>query len=357
MRQTVAEVNLSALEHNVNILRAHAGSREFLSMVKADAYGHGVIPVVRKLVEMGLQYFGVATLEEALEIRREFPDVEIMICGDIGPEDFKEAEEENIIITLHSLTDMKRYVDDKRRTRTHLKIDSGMHRIGLQLKDLPEAYELVRSIKPEGIFTHVAKADELDRTSAEKQVSIFKEAVELFSREGIHFKYVHFSNSAGLVNLDLSFTNFARAGISLYGYKPSKDVGAENLRPILSLYSEISDIRELEAGEGVSYSHIFVTDQPSTIATMPIGYADGYKRNLSNRSRVYIGGEYYPQVGRITMDQTMVDVTGSSVKLRDPVELMGEHVTADELAEMLDTISYEILTSIGKRVPRRYVED
>lgn len=357
MRKTVAEVNLSALENNVNILRKHAGDREFLCMVKADAYGHGVLPVVEKLRSIGLKYFGVATLEEALEIRRVYSDIEIMICGDIGPEDFKEAEDYNIIITLHSLTDMKRYIEDICSTRCHLKIDSGMHRIGLQLKDLEESIELVRKIKPEGIFTHLAKADEIDTSSALKQVERFTQAVETYKEAGITFKYVHYSNSAGLVNLDLSYTNFVRAGISLYGYKPSHEIGAEGLRPILSLYSEISDIREIEKGEGVSYSHTFITEDTTTIATMPIGYADGYKRLLSNKSRVYVGDKYYNQVGRVTMDQTMLDITGSNIKLRDRVELIGEHVTADELADILGTISYEILTSIGKRVPRVYLED
>lgn len=358
MRPTRAVINFKNLEHNMKLLSEKAGGRLVVPIIKADAYGHGVVPVLHKLIELGYTHFGVATLEEAFELRAQSQDISILVIGDTVNEDFGLAADHKITFTLHNESGLVAYEALGRSdARVHLKIDSGMHRIGFTLADVERLKDRLAAIKPSGIFTHMAKADEVDKSSAMKQLAIFKQAVEMLQGAGADFEFIHYANSASILELDLSFSNLVRAGISLYGLNPSGEVGHDDLRPLMSWYTEIVDLRLVPAGEGVSYSHIFVPTRDTLVATLPVGYADGYKRQMSKKARVYINGTYCPVIGRITMDQIMVDVTDvPGVKLRDTVELMGEHVPCDELAGYADTINYEIVTNLGKRVRREYTE-
>lgn len=356
MRATRAVIDLNKLAHNAALLKQKAAGREMMCIIKADAYGHGAVPVLHSLVDQGFEYFGVATFEEALELRAANSEIEILILGGITVEDIPEALANRIHVTIHNVSGLEVMEREGLTGYCHIKIDSGMHRVGFQLKNLPELAERLVNIKPAGIFTHFARADEIDKTSAMKQVAVFTEAVRLLQSSGAKFKHIHYANSAGILNIDLDFTTLVRAGISLYGLAPSPEVGDEGLQPIMQILSAVSDVREIEEGEGVSYSHRFVAPGPTKVATLPIGYADGYKRNMSMKVNAWIHGELRPQIGRITMDQVMLDVTGLDVKVGDEVELMGEHVTADDLAKAADTINYEIVTNIGKRVRREYLE-
>lgn len=356
MRATRAVVDLNKLAHNIKLLSQKAEGREVMCIIKADAYGHGAIPVLHSLVEQGYHYFGVATLEEAIELREANDDISILILGGISVDDIPEAYARRIHVAIHNLAGLEVMEKHGLEGMCHLKIDTGMHRVGLQLDDLPALAERLVKIKPAGIFTHMARADETDKTAALKQVSAFRQAVAVLEAAGAHFEHIHYANSAAILSLDLGFTTLVRAGIAMYGLAPSDEVGDEGLQPVMQLLTAVSDVREIDAEEGVSYSHKFIAKRPTKVATLPVGYADGYKRNMSMKVNAWINGELRPQIGRITMDQTMLDVTGMDVKVGDEVELMGEHVTADDLAKAADTINYEIVTNIGKRVRREYIE-
>ncbi|NMB04301.1 MAG: alanine racemase [Tissierellia bacterium] len=356
MRATRAVIDLNKLAHNAKLLSQKAQGREVMCIIKADAYGHGAVPVLHSLVEQGFYYFGVATLEEALELRRANREISILILGGISPEDIPLAYENQIHVAIHNLASLEVMENHGLRGLCHIKIDTGMHRVGFLPNDLPALAKRIVAIKPVGVFTHLARADEADKTSALKQVEAFRQAVVILESAGAEFEHVHFANSAAILGLDLSFSTLVRAGIALYGLNPSPEVTDRGLQPVMQLVSAISDIREIEELEGVSYSHRFVAEKQTRVATIPVGYADGYKRNMSTKVMVWINGELRPQIGRITMDQTMIDVTGLAVGVGDEVELMGRHVTADDLAVAADTINYEIVTNIGKRVRREYLE-
>lgn len=356
MRATRAVIDLNKLAHNAKLLSQKAQGRDMMCIIKADAYGHGAIPVLHSLVEQGFHYFGVATLEEAMELRQANDEISILILGGITVDDIPQALAHRIHVALHNLAGLEVMEQHGLEGFCHIKIDSGMHRVGFLPQDLPALAERLVKIKPVGIFTHMARADETDKTPSLKQVEAFRQAVSILEAAGAQFEHIHFANSAGILSLDLSFSTLVRAGIALYGLYPSPETAHPGLQPVMSLMSAVSDVRLIDADEGVSYSHRFIAQQPTKVATLPIGYADGYKRNMSMKVSAWLHDQLRPQIGRITMDQIMLDVTGLDVKVGDEVELMGDHVTADDLALAADTINYEIVTNIGKRVRREYLE-
>ena len=356
MRATRAVIDLNKLAHNIKLLSQKAEGREVMCIIKADAYGHGAIPVLHSLVDQGYHYFGVATLEEAIELRQANDEISILILGGISVDDIPEAYRHRIHVAIHNLAGLEVMEKHGLEGLCHLKIDTGMHRVGFLPEDLPALAKRLVRIIPVGIFTHMARADETDKTAALKQVTAFRQAVAVLEAAGAQFDLIHYANSAGILEMDLSFSTLVRAGIAMYGLAPSGEVGDERLQPVMQLLSAVSDVRQIDVDEGVSYSHKFIAERPTKVATLPIGYADGYKRNMSMKVSAWINGEMWPQIGRITMDQTMIDVTGMDVKVGDEVELMGEHITADDLAKAADTINYEIVTNIGKRVRREYIE-
>ncbi len=257
-----------------------------------------------------------------------------------------------------------------RKIKIHLKIDTGMGRIGIRAirKPVEEVLSQVKQLHEseyldmEGIFTHFSKADEFDKTYTNMQIDIFDRLLEAMEAEGIRPQYIHASNSAGLIDMGRANYNMVRAGISIYGLYPSEEVDHSiKLRPALSIISRVVFVKDVEEGEAISYGGIYITDRPSVIATIPIGYADGYSRALSNKGQVIIHGQYAPVVGRVCMDQILVDVTDiDNVRENDEVYLIGTsgdaNISVEDLARHMQTINYEVICLIGKRVPRVYVK-
>lgn len=356
MRGTRAVIQLDRLAHNANYLRQKADGREMMCIIKADAYGHGVIPVLHRLMKEGFTQFGVATFEEALELRKESEEIGILILGGITTEDIPEAHAKRIHVAIHHETDLAMMEQHGLKGYCHIKIDSGMHRVGFQPEQVKALAERLVAIEPVGIFTHFARADEIDKTAANKQIERFKEALGVLQEAGAIFKFIHYANSAAILDLDLSFTTLVRAGIALYGLNPSPEVTDDNLQPVMKFLTRATDVRVIEPNEGVSYTHNFIAKEQTKVATLPVGYADGYKRQMSMKVDVFTHGQRVKQIGNITMDQIMINVTGIDMQVGDEVELFGDNIHCDELAKAASTINYEIVTTLGKRVRREYSE-
>lgn len=353
MRPTKMTIDLKKIESNANFLKAKADGRELMCIVKADAYGHGMVEVSKKLYDSGYRFFGVAILEEALELRKHI-DCNILVLGAVEEEDFEIAANNNIDLNIHNINSLKKYRELLSKgisNRVHIKVDTGMHRIGFSLEEIEKYKEEIRSIKPIGIFTHMPKADEEDKSFTYSQIDKFKKAIDILN---INFKYIHYANTATILSVDLSFSNLVRAGIGLYGISPIGDT-YEGLNQAASITSKIVAIRDIKKGEGVSYAHTFIANRDTKVATLPIGYADGYKRSMSRKIKAYSNSFYINQIGNITMDQIMFDITDTSLKLGNEVELLGEHITANYMASIIDTIGYEIVTTAGQRLRREYI--
>lgn len=327
-----------------------------MCIIKADAYGHGVVPVLHRLMKEGFTQFGVATFEEALELRAESDEIEILILGGITTEDIVLAHQQRIHVAIHHVRDIEMMEQHGLKGLCHIKIDTGMHRVGFLPEQIESLAERLIALEPVGLFTHFARADEVDKTATMKQVERFKRVYEYLLEAGANFKFVHYANSAAILDLDLSFTTLVRAGIALYGLNPSAEVTDEHLIPVMKFLTRASDVRRIEPGEGVSYAHNFIAKQVTEVATLPVGYADGYKRQMSLKVEAFTHGQRVKQLGNITMDQIMIDVTGLGMQVGDEVELFGDNIHCDELAQAAGTINYEIVTTLGKRVRREYLE-
>ncbi len=363
-----AQVDLSAIRQNLlNIKGKLPYDVRVMPVVKADAYGHGAARVSCAIADIA-DYFGVATIEEALELRRAGIEKPILILGTLSSRHFAEAVSSDITVGIYT-EDMARQLSDialslGKSARIHLVADTGMNRIGFRCDDTGLGVAMKIASYPnlfiEGIFSHFATADDADKTAAANQLRSFDEFCKMLEVKGIEIQYKHICNSAGACDLDMGYYQMVRPGIIIYGLYPSDYVSRDiQLRPALQLKSHISYIKEVASGEGISYGHTYITDSPRIIATVPVGYADGYPRALSNIGRVIVGGSYAPIVGRVCMDQFMIDITNiPGVRIEDTVTLIGRdgeaEVTADEVAELCNTINYEIICGIGKRVPRVY---
>lgn len=375
-RPTRVEVNLDALEHNVEAFRkALPEGTGLMAVVKANAYGHGAVQVAREAEALGLQYLGVALLDEALELRRAGITLPILVLGYTPPEGLELAARNDVTVNAFS-----REVLDALRERggsrtggepvpplkIHVKIDTGMGRLGLHDTNEAIAYieEALRlpGVVVEGIFTHYACADESDKSYTLEQHAKFLRVVNHFRERGVTFPWVHAGNSAtGFDTPELTF-NMLRLGISLYGLYPSEEVRRERiaLEPVMSLKSEIVHLKKLPPGSAISYGATYRTSGEETIATLPIGYADGFSRMLSGRAEALVRGRRVPIVGRICMDQCMVRVDDApEAALHDEAVLFGsqggERITVEEIAEKLGTVNYEIVCMISHRVPRIYI--
>lgn len=354
MRPTKAKIHLYNLKHNLEILKEKAEGRTFLSVIKADAYGHGALKSLEYLYDQGERHFGVATFDEALELRRAKEDIFILVLGGVDPSNYVLGAKYNIRLPIFDPASLEAYLAAEEKGPVHIKIDTGMHRVGFLPEEFKTNIEKIKSIQPEGIYTHIARADEEDKSSALEQITRFNDVLDFCEKEELGFTFIHYANSATILSLDLGRTNMVRGGIALYGLSP--DGKSEfGLKPLMTLHTKILSVREIPEGEGVSYGHTFVAKVPTRVGTLPLGYADGYKRQMSRKVRVYVAGDYAPQIGNITMDQTMIDLTGTKAELYDEVELMGSHVACEELAEAAGTINYEIVTTLGKRVDREYL--
>ena len=366
-RPTVAEVSLSALRHNCRRARELSGPDvSVMAVVKADAYGHGAVPAARAFLDAGAQALGVSSVAEAVELRRADLTGPLLVLGGAFP-----GEEETVV--AHDLAvavwdpDQTRALAGAaraggRHVAVHLKVDTGMARLGLDLADVASFAALVRSLgtlRVAGVFSHFASADAVETAAARAQTARFVQAVEMLVGAGVRPPDVHLANSAATLAAPEARFTMVRPGIMLYGYAPAPHLAARAaVRPAMRLRTRIAQVRHVPAGTPVGYAGTFVTTRPSTIATLPVGYADGLHRLASNRARVAVRGQRVPVAGRVCMDHVMLDVTDvPGVSTGDAAVLFGGTIGADELAASCDTISYEILTSVARRVPRVYVEE
>ncbi len=374
MNRAWAEINLDNIAHNVREIAKRIGKMtEMMAVVKADAYGHGVMETVPTLLDSGASRLAVSMLDEAIQLRKIGIKVPILVLSYTDPVRAEEIIQNNITQTVFS-HDLARALSKAavklgKQARIHVKIDTGMTRVGFKpgysaVKDVVAINHLPGMII-EGLFSHFASADELERDYTMLQYERFENIVSELNRIGILIPVKHIANSATIIqypNLDM---DMVRPGIILYGLYPSEEVDKSIiiLKPAMELKANIILVKEVEAGVPISYGRTFITKRKTRIATLPIGYADGYSRLLSNRGRVLIHGEYAPIVGRVCMDQCMVDVTDISreVKTGDVAVLIGAQgencITADEIAKLTDTIHYEVVSLIGKRIPRFYLKE
>lgn len=367
MRSNVAEIDLDALTHNYNQVKGIVGRDVAVApVVKADAYGHGAVMVSTRLERAGADMFAVAFIEEGIELREAGIKAPILLIGATLPDDSEYIMRWNLTPVVFNIEqidalDISAKRSD-RRVKVHIKVDTGMGRLGLPPEDLPRFVKEIlerKNIIIEGIMTHFAEADIEDMEFAIRQLKIFKEALDKLKLNRFDPPIVHAANSAAIICLNEAHFNMVRPGLMLYGSYPSDKAGDISLKRVMSLRSKVVQVKRTPAGRSIGYGRSFTTKRDSLIATVPIGYADGYSRRLSNRGRVIIKGKIAPIVGNVCMDMTLVDVTDhQKVCVGDEVVLIGrqgdEAVTVEDLARLTGTIPYEILSCIGKRVPRAY---
>ena len=369
MRPTIAEIDLDAIAFNVRQTRALVGPNvRICAAVKADAYGHGAVPVSRTILENGIEMLGVATLEEALDLREAGISAPILLLQCTPAGDIPEIVRNDLSTMVCSRSFASRLSDEAikadKRVKVHIKVDTGMGRVGVQADEtvsLARELSTMPGIEIEGIFTHFACADEDEQAFTHQQIADFHDVIQAVEAAGIHIPFRHAANSAGMLNVPESYFNMVRPGIMLYGLYDSGFVSrTPELRQALTLKTGIVFLKELPAESTVSYGRTYTTRRRSLVATIPIGYADGYNRRLSNTAHVLVRGVRVPIIGRVCMDQTMLDVTDvPGVSIGDEVVLYGKQgdqlITMEEIESLLGTISYEIVCSLSKRVPRVYV--
>jgi alanine racemase len=368
LRHTVAEIDLDALAHNYHQIRSrvHPGVK-ILAVVKDNAYGHGAVGIARELERLGVDLLGVAIADEGIELRDGGIRKPILILSGIYEEEIDSVIEYDLIPMLFD-GELGKSLCDKanrrnRRVKVHLKFDTGMGRLGVPVEGARKFLEQMKGFSNlviDGVASHFSMADE---EYTRGQLKAYKGVTELFRGEGIRPTYWHISSSAPMIDFPDSWFNLIRPGITIYGSYPSRDyIGRIALKPVMRLRTTIDCLKKVPAGTKISYGGTYTTQRESLIATLPIGYGDGYNRLLSNRGEVLLRTKRVPVVGRICMDMTMVDVTDvEEVSLGDEVVLMGkqggDEITVEEIAEKIGTISYEVLCIVGKRVPRVYMRD
>lgn len=366
-----AEINLDAVSHNIAQIEQRIGKdTKIMGVIKADGYGHGAVPIGKELERMeSLWGYAVATAEEAEILRRNGLKKPILVLGAVFPEKYGILSKNEIRPTVYSMKqagELERFAEKWGCVlKVHLKIDTGLSRLGFQVTEeaAEELAQIARMphIIVEGIFTHFAMADARDKTMAKEQMRQFQKMKEMVSRRGISIPISHCANSAAMIDLPESGMSLVRAGISLYGMWPSGEVRKENLdlQPALFLKSRIVFLKELEPGRTISYGATYETKKRQRIATIPVGYADGYPRSLSNRGYVLIHGKPAPVCGRICMDQFMADVTDiPEAEEGDEVTLVGKdgarEISMEEIGDLSGRFNYEFACDLGKRIPRVY---
>ena len=376
LKRTWADISMDNLSHNYRLLRAAIpGDCRFLGVVKADAYGHGAVPVSRQLVDLGADYLAVSNMEEAVQLRRSYIRLPILILGYTPAFYAEDMVDMGIRQEVHSLEYAEQLSEalagTGKRLKIHIKLDTGMSRLGFFAYENEQSFEQIRRIAAmpgmllEGVFTHFPVADSLteeDQAETQLQFERFTAMVRALEDAGVQFKLRHCCNSAATLLHPEYALDMVRPGIATYGVSPSEELaGRFDLRPLMSLRTTVSQIRPFAADVGVSYGRSYVTPEPRTIAVLAIGYADGLARSLSNRVSFLLHGKRVPVVGRICMDMCMVDVTEvPEAKVGDVVTVFGsdgnDTIPVDELARLTGTIPYETLCSINKRTPRFYLD-
>ncbi|MCC8061147.1 MAG: alanine racemase [Clostridiales bacterium] len=367
-----ASIDLDAVVFNMESMqRALAPDAKMIGVVKTDGYGHGAVPVAQT-IDPFVSGYAVATIDEALILRRHGIARSILILGVTANDRYAELIDYDIrpaIFTMEQAQPLSRMAVEKgTRVRIHLALDTGMSRIGMDADaagaDLAAQIAALPGIEVEGMFTHFARADETDKTAAQAQFRAYTDFVSLLDARGVTIPVKHCSNSAAIIDLPDMHMDRVRAGISIYGLYPSEEVDKSRvpLRPVMGLKSFVTYVRDLPPGREISYGGTFCTERPTRVATVPVGYGDGYPRGLSGKGRVLIHGQSAPILGRVCMDQFMVDVTDiPGTQTGSEVTLLGcdggEEITAEEIASLSGRFHYELLCDIGKRVPRVYYRD
>lgn len=366
-RPTLAEIDLDAMAHNLRMVKQRVAPAKVMAVVKANAYGHGLLNVTDRAVREGADYLGVALVEEGIRLRNRQKDIPILVFGGFFPEQIDAFLAHDLELTLYDQPCAEALAERARNlgcdARVHIKVDTGMGRVGVpwqQASDFVRRVAELPGVALVGIYTHFATSDERDKGFAELQLKRFSEVLEQLEARSIHIPLKHAANSGAVLDMPVSYFDMVRLGVSLYGYYPSPATSREMpLRPAMSLKSRVIFLKEVAAGTPVSYGCTYVTSAPTRIATVPIGYADGYNRRLSNAAEVLIRGRRYPVVGRVCMDQIMVDVgRDTAVEVGDEVVLMGRQgddaISIYEWCEVLQTIPYEVTCWMSERVPRVY---
>lgn len=359
-----AEYDTEALRHNFRVVKSLVGNSKILAAVKANGYGMGVMPMVNTLLEEGVDYLAVAILEEALELRAKGVEAPILVLGAIPHQELAKAVYNDISFDVYGFeyACFADYIAGElgKKAKVHIKIDTGMHRLGFPLTEKTLGEIKVISEMPhvelEGIFSHLSQAD-VSTAFTEKQIEKFKDFTDLLEEKGVHIPIKHLANSLGILDYPQSHFDMVRAGILLHGFGSSSE-NSQKLKEVLSLKSAVVHLHMAETGDEISYTGSYKTKEPRLIATVPVGYADGYFRCLANKAEGLVHGIRVPQVGNICMDQMMFDVSDvPDVKIGDEIVLWGsqgkEHISLSEVAEKAGTITYELLTSM-KRIPKYY---
>ena len=369
-----ARIDLDAIAYNMEQMKLRIdGHTQIMAVIKTDAYGHGAVQVAQMLEKYDYIWgFAVATLDEAVVLRVEGIQKPILVLGCIFPDQYMEMLNNDIRMNVYTEDMAKEIANMARRegktAYLHIKLDTGMGRLGFSITE--ESVEAITrisklsNVKMEGVFTHFAKADEKDKTFTMQQIQQFESMTKLLKEQGVTFVYEHCSNSAAIIDVPEAKFDIVRAGISTFGLYPSEEVDKEavHLKPALALKSHVAFVKEIEPGTSISYGGTFVAEKKMKIATIPVGYGDGYPRALSGVGYVLIRGKKAPILGRICMDQFMVDVTHiEDASFGDKVTLIGrdgnEYISVEMLGELSGRFNYEFICDLGKRIPRVYVKN
>ncbi|MCK5740450.1 alanine racemase [bacterium] len=370
MRGTVAEIDLKTFRHNLQSVIKKVAPAKVMAVVKANAYGHGAIPLAYQAVKGGADYLAVAVIEEAIELRQGGITAPILVLGGESDLQLQDALDYNLEITVYTMTIAEQLSEMARKmgrsVRVHIKVDTGMSRVGVhwskaaafisQIKKLPNL-DIV------GLFTHFATSDEKDKTFANLQLSRYQQVVTELQKLDISISLKHCANSGAILDMPNAYFDMVRPGIILYGYYPSMETTESiPLQPVMTFKTNVLYVKTIEPGDTVSYGRKFTADKPTRIATLPVGYADGYNRLLSNQASVLIQRQRFPVVGRVCMDLIHADLgANDSVEIGDEVVLFGglnnAALSATELGDILQTIPYEVCCWVSARVPRVYIDN
>ena len=367
-------VDLDAIAYNFQMMKANIKKDvHMIAVIKTDGYGHGAVQIARLLENTDYIWgYATATLEEAVILRKHGIQKPILVLGCIFPDQWEEMIQNEVRMTTYT-TDMAKGVSDLavrlgKDAYIHIKLDTGMSRLGFQINensvDAIEEISKMPGLKLEGLFTHFSKADETDKKYTDEQIEKYCYMQEELKKRGVTFEFYHCSNSAGIIDVPKANMDLVRAGISIYGLYPSEEVRKSNvpLKPAMELISHVTYVKTVPAGTPVSYGATYVTDRETRLATIPVGYGDGYPRSLSNKGYVLIHGKKAPICGRICMDQFMVDITDiPDVKFGDKVTLIGKNgeeiLPVETLSDLSGRFNYEFVCDLGKRIPREYIQN
>ncbi|HLX13025.1 MAG TPA: alanine racemase [Bacteroidota bacterium] len=366
MRATRAEIDLDALEFNFKQIRKRVGAGvKIMGIVKSNAYGHGLIGIAHALVNLGADYLGAGFLEEGIELRKAGITKPILVFGGAFGEEIRDFLDYDLDVSISSIG-IAEFIDraaaeHPKKANVHIKIDTGMGRLGISTQNAIASIETILRLKHlnvKGLYTHFATSDERDKAYASEQIERFDTVCIELKKRGIEIPLIHAANSGAVIDLPSANYSMVRPGMMMFGVYPSQETTESvPLEPVLSFKSRVIYLKHVPAGTYISYGRKYVTPAPTVIATVPVGYGDGYSRSLTNRAHVLIGGKRRPVVGAVCMDLLMVDVgPESAVKVGDEVVLIGsqgtETVSAWEIASLMNTIPYEVFTGISVRVPR-----